>query len=120
MPLEVTPNSKRRKWKRSRQSSTVAVNFPEQILRQNSSFCGSRVCFEECGCFCRLESVGSAVGDQLVPTATRFSPAADLPCRHTILREHQQHELPDIGPNGGLGPQGWQRLPFDFCHVLSL
>ena len=27
---------------------------------------------------------------------------------------------PDIGRNGGLGPQGWQRLPFDVGHVLSL
>ena len=64
-----------------------------RFLRQNTSL-RSRPCFEECGCLCRLERVGSAVGDQIVATATRFSPAADLPCRHAILGKHQQHLAP--------------------------
>src|ERR1700730_16096588 len=53
-----------------------------------------------------------------VPLAIRSSrlpPALALrlsPRWHTVLPEHQQYQLPDIGPNGRLGPRGRQRLPF--------
>ena len=89
------------------------------LSRHRTSTEGLRPCFEECRGLCRLECVGCAVRDQIVATATYFSPTADLPSWYTDLSEDQQHLLPDIGPNGGLGPQGWQWLPFDVGHVLS-
>jgi hypothetical protein len=90
------------------------------LRRLTHLICGARSCFEECRGLCRLECVGRSVGDQIVATATHFSSAADLPCWHTVLSEDQQHQLPDIGPNGGLGPQGRQRSPFDVGHLFSL
>ena len=39
-----------------------------------------------------------------VGTGAAVAPPADLPCRYAILREHQQHAFPDIGPGGGGGP----------------
>ncbi len=45
----------------------------------------------------------------------------DFPCRHAILREHQQCEISNIGPSSGDRPHGGrQRLPFCVGHLLPL
>jgi ubiquinone/menaquinone biosynthesis C-methylase UbiE len=85
-----------------------------------SSFWDLRPCFEQCRCLCRLECIGGAVGDEIVAAATQVGSATDFPCRHAVLREHQQHEIAHIGPNSGAGPQGRQRPPFYVGHLLPL
>jgi hypothetical protein len=78
-----------------------------QVNRDLSSFPGPRRCFEECRCLRRFECIGGAAYDQIIVAAMNgFRFAADLSCRDVILREHQQHKIADIGPDGGAWPEG--------------
>src|SRR5258708_34395902 len=54
------------------------------LSRHRTSTGGLRPCFEECRGLCRFEWVGSAVGDQIVATATHFSPATAFPGCNTV------------------------------------
>ena len=54
--------------------------------------------------FCHFECVGSAVRNQVIVLGAGRILPADLPRRHTILGEDQQHQMPHIGCDGGGRP----------------
>ena len=90
-----------------------------ELTETVSSSWEPRPCFEESPCLRRFERVGGAAYDQIVVAAvytSRF--AADHPCRNVILREDQQHKIPDIRPDGGARPEGRQRLPLYSFSLL--
>ena len=70
---------------------------------------------------CRLESVDSVVGGRIVATAAALAlRLTSLVSTLSSVNTNNKRELPDIGPNGGLGAQGRQHLRFDVGHGPSL
>jgi hypothetical protein len=75
-----------------------------ELTETVSSFRPQRPCFKEGRRLRRFEGVGSATDDQIVVAAVHpFRIAPDLPSRNAILRENQQHKIPNVGPNRRAG-----------------
>ena len=51
---------------------------------------------------------------------SRRQPTHERNGARLISFEVERERIADISPNGGHGPQGGQRLPFDVGHALSL